>query len=221
MNLHGAASRAIASVNPMIAGTVYTSTNQGTVTLPGGKRYPILTAYPQKLQVQAISEKELLHLDALNIGGVLRKVYLFHDWNSVNRITQAGGDLMTFSGQLWLVKHVFETWPDWSSVAVVLQEYMVPSPPKNPVASVDLLPAGEVIVTFLGSPFGGGLAIDGYTITAKPGGAFITVASNATTAHFTGLDPATAYTFTVIAFNAVGPSIAAGPSNAVTPAGGG
>lgn len=221
MNLHGMASGAIASVNPMIAGTVYTSQNQGTVTTLGGRRYPIYTAYPQTLQVQAISERELQHLETLNIGGVLRKVYLFGDWNSVNRINLSGGDLITFYGKLWLVKHVFETWPDWSSVAVTLQENMVPSPPKNLVASASGIVAGQVVVAFSPSPFGGGLVIDGYTITASPGGASITVPLSAVSALFTGLNPVLSYTFTAVAFNSIGSSIQAGPSNAVTPSGGG
>ena len=62
----------------------------------------------------------------------------------------------------------------------------------------------------------GGSAITSYTITSSPGG----VASTSSTFPMTviGLTNGTAYTFTIVATNAVGNSTASGASSSVTPA---
>src|SRR5260370_475230 len=64
----------------------------------------------------------------------------------------------------------------------------------------------------------GGSAITSYTVTSLPGGLTATVSAPATTATVTGLSNGTSYTFTVVATNSVGNSVASSPSNAVTPA---
>jgi invasion protein IalB len=63
----------------------------------------------------------------------------------------------------------------------------------------------------------GGNAITGYTVTASGGGSCTAVAP-ATTCVVTGLTNGTAYTFTVVATNAAGNSVASAPSASVTPA---
>ncbi len=62
-----------------------------------------------------------------------------------------------------------------------------------------------------------GSPVTGYTLTASPGGATTTVAGDATSATFSGLTNDTAYTFTVVATNAIGNSVRSAPSNEVTP----
>jgi hypothetical protein len=64
----------------------------------------------------------------------------------------------------------------------------------------------------------GGSAITSYAVTSLPGGLTATVSAPATTATVTGLSNGTSYTFTVVATNSVGNSVASSPSNAVTPA---
>ena len=56
-----------------------------------------------------------------------------------------------------------------------------------------------------------GSAVTAYTVTASPGGAHAST-TGATSATVTGLDNGTAYTFTVVALNAIGPSAGSAPS---------
>jgi YD repeat-containing protein len=62
-----------------------------------------------------------------------------------------------------------------------------------------------------------GSPVTGYTITASPGGATKTVAGDVTSTMFDGLTNDTAYTFTAVATNAIGDSVASAPSKEVTP----
>src|SRR5207247_324570 len=64
----------------------------------------------------------------------------------------------------------------------------------------------------------GGSPITSYTATSS-GGQTATVAAPATSANVTGLANGTAYTFTVVATNAVGTGPASSPSAPVTPTG--
>jgi hypothetical protein len=64
----------------------------------------------------------------------------------------------------------------------------------------------------------GGSAITGYTVTSSPGNVSKTVNGTTLTAAVTGLTNGTAYTFTVVATNALGDSVPSTASNSVTPA---
>ncbi|MDN7913683.1 hypothetical protein [Burkholderia cepacia] len=130
MNLHGLVSGVIGTVNPFVPATLQQSA--GTYdTAPDGSRTPHYNTSPQTVQVQALSAREIAHLDGLNITGVLRKVYLNGDWRGVYRPGNQGGDRFKFAaaapvpvslqGTTWLVVQVFETWPDWCSLAILLQ----------------------------------------------------------------------------------------------------
>jgi len=126
MNLHGIVRGAITSVNPDVLATLRRPTGEYT-TAPDGLRTP---EYDERtdvpIQVQALSGKDVQHMDALNIQGVLRSVHLDGDWQGVFRPDGLGGDLFTFGyagapARTWLVVQVMETWPDWSRVVVQLQ----------------------------------------------------------------------------------------------------
>ncbi|RSN05658.1 hypothetical protein DMB42_27310 [Nonomuraea sp. WAC 01424] len=89
-------------------------------------------------------------------------------------------------------------------------------PPGAPTHLRAGLPAsGSVQVTWDAPADVGTGPVTGYTVTAGPGGKTATV--TATTATISGLDPATAYTFTVRATNAAGTGTASAPTEAITP----
>jgi uncharacterized protein (TIGR02145 family) len=89
----------------------------------------------------------------------------------------------------------------------------VPDPPTAVVATAGNASAS---VAFVAPTNNGGSAITGYTVTSSPGG--ITVTGATSPINVTGLTNGTAYTFRVVATNAVGNSVASVASTAVTPA---
>jgi uncharacterized protein (TIGR02145 family) len=89
----------------------------------------------------------------------------------------------------------------------------VPSAPTALVATSTL--GNSASVAFTAPANNGGAAITGYTITSTPGGFTATGATSPLTV--TGLTNGTAYTFTAIATNAQGNSVASAASNSVTP----
>lgn len=130
MNLHSLVSGAISAVNPHVPVTLKQQ-NAGYTTAPDGGRTPLYTTSAQIAQMQALSAREIAHLDGLNIQGVLRKAYLTGDWQGVYRPGNQGGDLLVFGstadvpanlqGTTWRVVQVLETWADWCALAVQLQ----------------------------------------------------------------------------------------------------
>lgn len=126
MNLHGIVRGAITSVNPDVMCPFYVST--GSATDANFKPSPTYAA-PVNVpcQIQALSARELAHEAFLNIQGLKRGVYMYGNTQGVDRSNVKGGDLIRFAQvpggtiQTWLVVVVFETWPDWSKVGVVLQ----------------------------------------------------------------------------------------------------
>jgi uncharacterized protein (TIGR02145 family) len=89
----------------------------------------------------------------------------------------------------------------------------VPGAPTSVVATAGNTTAS---VAFVAPSSNGGSVITGYTVTSSPAGGTATGASSPLTV--TGLTNGTAYTFTVVATNAVGNSVASAASAAVTPA---
>lgn len=102
-------------------------------------------------------------------------------------------------------------WSDYSAGVVPCGE---PTQPPQPHA---VRADGAATITW-SAPDAQGCAINGYTIRASSGQS-ISAGGGATSATFSGLSNGTSYTFTVVATNEVGPSVASPPSNAVVPAG--
>ena len=87
----------------------------------------------------------------------------------------------------------------------------IPSVPSAPNA---IAGDGAATVTWV-APANGGSAISAYTVSSSPGGA--TCTTSELSCVFSGLQNLSAYTFTVVATNAVGASTASPASSAVTP----
>lgn len=125
MDLHSAVSPVISSVNPNTPAQLFKSTGSATGT--NGKQAPAYAPVANgDVQVQALSGRQLQHINNLGINGVLRKIYLHGDWQSTVRSALTGGDKFVFTSAgvtngTWLVVQVLETWPDWCCVAVQLQ----------------------------------------------------------------------------------------------------
>jgi uncharacterized protein (TIGR02145 family) len=88
----------------------------------------------------------------------------------------------------------------------------VPDPPTAVVATAGNASAS---VAFVAPTNNGGSAITGYSVTSSPGG--ITATGATSPINMTGLTNGTAYTFTVVATNAIGNSVPSAASTAVTP----
>lgn len=122
MNLHAIVNGYIAAINPNYVGTWQIST--GSTIGPDGTSSPSWVSVPNvPMQVQALTAMELQHVDALNITGEVRGVWMNGSPDNVNRPAAKGGDLLTFGGATWLVNHVIEDFDasGWSHVAVVRQ----------------------------------------------------------------------------------------------------
>ena len=129
MNLHAAVRSIIPAVNPDRAGTWRHSA--GYSTFPDGTRAPAYTDIPVQLQIQALTGRDLQHLNMLNIQGVQRAVYMYSNVQGVVRTDSKGGDLLVFAQDYagpqntWKVVVVLETWtPDelaWCKLGVTLQ----------------------------------------------------------------------------------------------------
>jgi hypothetical protein len=121
MNLRGIANGVTSSVNPNVPLVVQIST--GYTTAANGQRSPSYAApVTVQGQVQALSNKEIQHLDALNIQDARNAIYVNGQLNGLVREENMGGDLITDpAGNVWLVAIVLENWPDWCKVAVVRQ----------------------------------------------------------------------------------------------------
>lgn len=124
MNLRAIANGRTQAVNPNIAATVRVST--GYATALNGKPVPSYAEpSPVMIQAQALSKKEVEHLDSMNISNATRAIYANRSLTGVDRVKQSGGDLLTFGGDVWLVVAVLEDWSltaGWCKVAVARQK---------------------------------------------------------------------------------------------------
>ena len=99
------------------------------------------------------------------------------------------------------------------TITVTTAPATVPGAPTSVVATAGVASAS---VAFVAPSSTGGSVITGYTVTSSPGG--ITAMGTTSPINVTGLTNGTAYTFTVVATNGVGNSVASAASAGVTPA---
>jgi len=124
MDLHSIASGAISAINPMVNVTIYKSIGYSTAL--DGTRTPAYASPVNVLaQVQHLTAKEIQHLNELNITGILRKIYLEGQLNSMDRAAGIGGDVVVYKGDTWLVVATPEQWPDWTCCVIQKQAVKV------------------------------------------------------------------------------------------------
>jgi hypothetical protein len=122
MNLHNVVSSVVSAVNPPQQLSIRIST--GYIINLDGSRSPTYAA-PQIVSgdVQALQFTDITQLDALNIQGERRKIYINGEVDGLVRANRKGGDLITDQkGNVWLVALVLEYWDTWCAVAVTLQD---------------------------------------------------------------------------------------------------
>lgn len=132
MNLRAIANRATTRINPNVAVTLYRSTGW---TKDASYRQVPAYAAPEEImvQVQALTQKELEHLDRLNISNGQASIFANTQLSSVDRPSQSGGDKIVFGsdaatpaalrGQTWLVVALLEGWAGsgWCKAAITSQ----------------------------------------------------------------------------------------------------
>lgn len=126
MNLNSIVSGPAAAINPQLICSYRAST--GNTVPDDGDGTPVPTyAAPidVRAQVQPLSSTDLRMLDALNLQGNFRAMYVDMRWQGINRPAVKGGDLVTEpDGTVWLVTTELEAWSasaGWTKVAVTQQ----------------------------------------------------------------------------------------------------
>lgn len=130
MNLHSIVRPAIGTVNPDITGIWREST--GFTQTADGRPVPAYTDHAStRMQVQALTGKDLMHPNFVSQQGVKRSVYAFGNIQGAVRPDGTGGDLLLFPqerggpNRTWLVVAVLESWSvdrgGWCKIGVVLQ----------------------------------------------------------------------------------------------------
>lgn len=96
MNLHGIVRGAINSVNPDRPALFLASTGN-TVNADFTQTPSYAPGVAVRVQIQPLGKDELKHINALNLQGTFRTVYMFGNTQQIIRVTQQGGDLLQFA----------------------------------------------------------------------------------------------------------------------------
>ena len=124
MNLNHVVGGVTAAINPRLI-CQYQASNGYTVGDDGKQVPQYLDAIAVLTQVQPLSSTDLRMLDALNLQGNFRAMYVDMKWQGLSRPEIKGGDLVTEpDGTVWLVSTELEAWSasaGWTKVAVTQQ----------------------------------------------------------------------------------------------------
>lgn len=103
------------------AGT-YQVTREQTVAGP----ITMTTSVRILAQVQPLTNRDLIQLEGLNLGGDKKAIYITGDVEGVIRVRLKGGDLVDLpDGSVWLVNQTlesFDTTAGWTKFAITLQD---------------------------------------------------------------------------------------------------
>lgn len=122
MNLRNIANSVTRTINPNL--TVQLRAYQGYTTGPSGKTTAAYaSAVPVVAQVQALTKKEIEHIDALNISACERGAYVNVQLRAYDRHEQTGGDFLFFENRWWKVMAILEGWTTagWCKAALTGQ----------------------------------------------------------------------------------------------------
>lgn len=127
INLRAVANSQTKAINPNHPATLFISNGNQVVNF---KQVAVYRQFAIVAEVQPLSSKDIRQLDALNVQGAEKSIYLNGSMLGISRIKQKGGDLIMFpdgtfpEGNLFLVLAQLELWGGgvWSHVAVVLQD---------------------------------------------------------------------------------------------------
>jgi hypothetical protein len=128
MNVRDRANRLTQRINPNLTASLRVCIGYTTGT--GLKRVPnYAPAVPCVVQIQALTKGDVRHLDGLNITNAERACFANVQLTPVDRKSQSGGDLLTFTdpvtnrADVWLVTAILESWSTagWCKVALTKQ----------------------------------------------------------------------------------------------------
>lgn len=137
LNLRNIANSVTRTVNPNVLATIRHST--GYTTADDGTQIPSFTEFMVPVQVQPITTGDIQKLEALNIQGVHRAIYVSAEVEAMIRVDKQGGDQIVFPAGVmpedndnpttWVVTAVLEVFGTrWRKIAVTLQNsYTGPS----------------------------------------------------------------------------------------------
>ena len=137
LNLRNIANSVTRTVNPNVWATIRHST--GYTTGDDGTQVPSFTEFTVPVQVQPITTGDIQKLEALNIQGVHRAIYVSAEVEAQIRVDKQGGDQIVFPAGVmpedndnpttWIVTAVLEVFGNrWRKIAVTLQNsYAGPS----------------------------------------------------------------------------------------------
>ncbi len=121
MNLNKLAAKYVGVVNPDVECKLLRSKGYGR--LEDGTQTPEYYSPDRAMcAFQPVTNKDLQHIEGMNIQGDMQSVYINGDWVGVIRPARKGGDIIKHpNGSTWLITAVVEMWSDWTKVIVTLQ----------------------------------------------------------------------------------------------------
>lgn len=127
MNLRAVANSVTRVINPNVAAVLKVSTG---FTIVDHMQVPQYDDEPVVAQVQPLTTGDVRQMDALNIQGAEKAIFLNGAALAIVRVKQLGGDLVVFpdgtlpEGNTWKILANLEQWGGrtWCKVAVVLQD---------------------------------------------------------------------------------------------------